>query len=61
MAKKRVIFVDIDPNYVPSEAMLAGEPYVLEYQKNIDKDFKDCTKRTVLVKDHAVKWEFVLS
>lgn len=54
-----MIFVDIDPNYVPSEAMLAGEPYVLEYQKNIDRDFKGA-KRTVLVKDHAVKWEFVL-
>lgn len=40
--------------------MLAGEPYVLEYQKNIDKDFKG-SKRTILVKDHAVKWEFTLS
>jgi hypothetical protein len=46
---------------VPSEAMLAGEPYVLEYQKNIDKDFNGCSKREVLVKDHAVKWEFNLS
>ena len=40
IARKRVIFVDIDPNYTPSEAMLSGEPYVLEYQKNVDADFR---------------------
>ena len=26
---------DISEGYIPSPAMLAGEPYVLEYQKNI--------------------------
>jgi len=40
IARKKVIFVDIDPKYEPSEAMLSGEPYVLEYQKNIDTDFR---------------------
>jgi hypothetical protein len=58
IAKKKVIFVDIDPNYTPSETMLAGEPYVIEYQRNIDKDFSSAISREVLVKDHAVKWEF---
>ena len=59
IAKKKVIFVDIDPSYTPSEAMLEGEPYVKEYQRNIDIDFLLASKRTVLVKDHAVKWEFI--
>lgn len=27
--------VDIDVNYEPSKSMLQGEPYILEYQKNI--------------------------
>lgn len=27
--------VDISPEYTPTDMMLAGEPYVLEYQKNI--------------------------
>ena len=58
IAKKKVIFVDIDPNYTPSETMLSGEPYVLEYKRNIDIDFFSAYKREVLVKDHAVKWEF---
>ena len=31
IARKKVIFVDIDPKYEPSEGMLSGEPYVLEY------------------------------
>jgi hypothetical protein len=30
--------IDIDPNdYVPSETMLSGEPYVLEYQQKIQE------------------------
>ena len=40
IARKRVVFVDIDTDYVPSEAMLSGEPYVLEYQRNVDKDWR---------------------
>jgi ubiquinone/menaquinone biosynthesis C-methylase UbiE len=44
IARKKVIFVDIDPTYEPSEAMLAGEPYILEYLKNIDYDFRRATK-----------------
>lgn len=32
--------VDISPDYQPSKTMLAGEPYVLEYQKNIMKQLK---------------------
>jgi len=29
--------IDISSEYQPSESMLAGEPYVIEYQKNIHK------------------------
>ena len=60
IAKKKVIFVDIDPNYTPSEAMLEGEPYVLEYRRNIYNDFKGANKKEILVEDHVVKWEFDL-
>ena len=28
--------VDISRQYIPSKPMLAGEPYVLEYQRNIN-------------------------
>ena len=58
IARKKVIFVDIDPNYTPSEAMLEGEPYVLEYRENIHKDFKGASKVDIMIEDHVVKWEF---
>jgi len=32
--------IDISPNYEPSPTMLAGEPYVLEYKANIQKQLK---------------------
>lgn len=36
-----VAIVDISPNYIPSASMLAGEPYVLEYQTNIDRQLHE--------------------
>lgn len=38
--------------------MLSGEPYMLEYQKNIDEDFAHCDRRTEVIKDKVVMWEF---
>jgi ubiquinone/menaquinone biosynthesis C-methylase UbiE len=32
--------VDISDEYTPTESMLAGEPYVLEYQQNIHKQLQ---------------------
>ena len=60
IARKKVIFVDIDPNYTPSQAMLEGEPYVLEYRKNIDIDFRGASRKEVMIEDHVKKWEFDL-
>merc|ERR1711920_366610 len=50
--------VDISPAYEPSPTMLAGEPYVIEYKKNIQEQLKaiqgftDC-KYTEIVKGHV--------
>ena len=57
IARKRVIFVDIDPSYEPSEAMLSGEPYFKEYRRNIDLDFRG-SKKEIMVQNHVAKWEF---
>lgn len=32
--------IDISPNYEPSPTMLAGEPYVLEYQAHIQDQLR---------------------
>jgi ubiquinone/menaquinone biosynthesis C-methylase UbiE len=34
----KMLIVDIDTSYIPSESMLSGEPYVQDYLKNIDND-----------------------
>jgi ubiquinone/menaquinone biosynthesis C-methylase UbiE len=53
--------VDISPDYEPSPTMLAGEPYVLEYKKNIQaqlraaKGFAGC-KYKEIIKGHVGVW-----
>lgn len=54
--------VDINPQvYTPSPTMLAGEPYVIEYQKNIDKQIatiQGFTDTTIIevVPEHVTMW-----
>lgn len=53
--------VDICPTYKPAEAMLAGEPFVLEYQQNIDSQLASLnkfrfTKRKSVVPGHVNLW-----
>lgn len=53
--------IDICTDYTPSKSMLAGEPYVLEYQKNIHRQlrtfrgFAEVTYKTV-VPNHVGMW-----
>lgn len=54
--------VDISTNYTPSESMLSGEPYVIEYQKNIDEQmtnmagFENMTNE-IIVPGHVELWQ----
>jgi SAM-dependent methyltransferase len=53
--------VDISKDYEPSPSMLAGEPYVLEYQQNIDRQlegmsgFQDLSCKAV-IPGHVTVW-----
>lgn len=38
VARKSVFILDISPSYTPSDHMLFGEPYLLEYQDHIMED-----------------------
>ena len=40
VANETVIICDISPRKIPSNIMLSGEPYLLEYQKNIYNELK---------------------
>jgi len=53
--------VDISPTYTPSKYMLAGEPFVIEYQQNIDEQLASVegfkfSKRKEIVPDHVNLW-----
>jgi ubiquinone/menaquinone biosynthesis C-methylase UbiE len=53
--------VDISPKYTPSKYMLAGEPFVIEYQQNIDKQLESVegfkfSKRKEIVPGHVNMW-----
>lgn len=52
--------LDICPTYEPSEYMLAGEPFVKEYQRNIDSQLFNfdgfSTQKRVVVAGHVNLW-----
>lgn len=61
---REALLVDISPEeYEPSEMMLLGEPYILEYQRNVDADVEAVAAaqgatvhREAVVPGHAVLW-----
>ena len=56
----KILIVDIDTSYIPSESMLSGEPYVQDYLKNIDTDvlkvFPKSTKE-IYIDGHVRIWK----
>jgi SAM-dependent methyltransferase len=55
IATETVVILDIAPEYKPSKLMLAGEPYLPDYLKNIRSDLEDF-KEEVLVPGHVHMW-----
>lgn len=53
IARRRVIVVDICPTYVPSRAMLTGEPYMLDYLRHVDRDLLWPLKKQTLLDELA--------
>ena len=56
-----IAIIDICPTYTPSPHMLAGEPFVIEYQKNIDEQLASLPglnlfKRRTVVPGHVNMW-----
>ncbi|KAL1495390.1 hypothetical protein AB1Y20_016759 [Prymnesium parvum] len=64
LARARVLVVDIWPGFKPTPMMLSGEPYVLDYLKNIDSDVLAAVgqgewdvERIDLVAEHVTMWK----
>ncbi len=59
LASKKVLIMDISPEYKSSKLMLNGEPYLLDYQKSIEKTMdKYSFERTDYIPNHVTIWEF---
>ena len=59
ISKYNIIIVDISPNYKPSDIMLAGEPYLIEYLKTFDNFMKNEEFEYVeLIDNHVRVWYY---
>lgn len=57
IARKKIIIVDISTKYVPSQLMLSGEPYIINYLETIDDILYNFNK-TILINGHVDMWEY---
>lgn len=59
ISRGKIIFIDISTDYKPSKLMLSGEPYVLDYLKNIDALFERFSfEKKNLIKGHVDMWSY---
>jgi len=59
LASKEVIIVDLSPEYKSSKLMRDGEPYLLDYQKTIEKTIEKYSfKRTDYIPNHVTIWKY---
>jgi ubiquinone/menaquinone biosynthesis C-methylase UbiE len=59
LAKKEILIIDISPEYQSSQLMRSGEPYLLDYQKTIEKTMdKYSFERTDYIPGHVTVWKF---
>jgi ubiquinone/menaquinone biosynthesis C-methylase UbiE len=59
IAREEIIIVDISPKYTPSNIMLSGEPYLLNYLDTIDNVLKDFNK-TTYIENRVCIWKLKL-
>jgi ubiquinone/menaquinone biosynthesis C-methylase UbiE len=56
-----LVILDIDPTYTPSKSMLLGEPYIMGYRHNIDRQLAmlpgfSSVNRTVVIPGQVILW-----
>jgi SAM-dependent methyltransferase len=55
IAIEKILIVDISPEYNPSNLMLTGEPYIIDYLKNIQTDLWNFNEEIIIDK-HVHAW-----
>lgn len=59
LVSKKILIMDLSPEYKSNELMRNGEPYLLDYQKTIEKTMdKYSFKRTDYIPKHVSIWEY---
>ena len=48
IAKEKIIIIDIHTDYKPNKLMLSGEPYIMDYLKNIENDLFEFKKKSLI-------------
>ena len=59
IAKEEIIIVDISTKYTPSNIMLSGEPYLLNYLESIDNILSEFNK-SIYIENHIDIWRLKL-
>ena len=60
LASKEVVIVDISPEYKSSKLMRSGEPYLLDYQKSIEKTMVNYLfERSEYIPKHVTIWKYI--
>ena len=59
ITKKKIIIVDIAPNYIPPSTMLAGEPYLLDYLHKIRHTLGDFYEKPI-IKNRVHMWTYYI-
>lgn len=59
LAKREIQIIDISPEYKSNFIMRTGEPYIIEYQKSIEKTMESYGfKQSNYIKNHVTQWTF---
>jgi SAM-dependent methyltransferase len=59
LAIREIQIIDISPQYKSNFIMRTGEPYLIEYQKSIEKTMESYGfKQSTYIKNHVTKWTF---
>lgn len=59
LASREVVIVDLSPEYKSSKLMRDGEPYLLDYQKTIEKTMEYYSfKRSDYIPNHVTIWKY---
>jgi hypothetical protein len=54
-----VVIVDLCPEYKSSKLMRDGEPYLLDYQKTIEKTMENYSfQRSDYIPNHVTIWKY---